>query len=370
MNEHKSPPLAVVIVGCGAVSQHFYAPTLEGLNSANTTIVAALVDPDPIAREALVGRFKSAIPRSRIDEIPVSIAPSGSLCIIASPPKYHLALAMAAFARGWHVLCEKPMAATAEECAAMIQAGVQANRLLAVGLYKRFMPAHRAIKSLIEKQTFGRLQKVSIAEGGKFRWPAVSDSFFKKESTPGGVLLDIGVHVLDLLLWWLGEPLIFDYADDARDGLEANCVVTATFQHPGMHRETPVNVRVRLSRDWATENCYCFRFERATIHCRVNASNRLELTFDDLPMTLAAELRDPIGAGPGPQTLALETNPQAFVAQLLDVCSAVRNQHLPTVTGEEGARAIRWIEKCYASSGSLSEPWQNFPGPRKLIRAL
>ena len=358
MSKSGPSPLPVVLVGCGAVSQNFYAPALEESNRENETNVVALADPDPNAREALGCRFRSAIAKSRIEEIHASSAPSGSLCIVASPPKYHLSIARVAFERGWHVLCEKPMAATADECIAMIDAGIHANRLLAVGLYKRFMPAHRTIKSFIEKQTFGRLQSVLIAEGGKFKWPA-SDSFFKKESTPGGVLLDIGVHVLDLLLWWLGDPEEFDYADDSRDGLEANCVVTAIFQHPGIHREAPIHVRVRLSRDWKTENCYCFRFDRVTIHCRVNASNHLEFTFDDLPMTFAAELRDPIAAIPSPQTLPLETNPQAFVAQLIDVCSAIRNKHLPMITGKEGSRSIRWIEKCYASSRKLSESWQN-----------
>ena len=358
MTNISSTPLPVVIVGCGAVSQNFYAPSLVALHLENATNVVALADPDPEARSALGCRFTNAVAKSHIEEIFVSSAPFGSLCIIATPPKYHLSIARVAFARGWHVLCEKPMAITGEECIAMIEAGIHANRLLAVGLYKRFMPAHRAIKSFIENQTFGRLQSVFVAEGGKFKWPA-SNSFFKKESTPGGVLLDIGVHVLDLLLWWLGEPEEFGYTDDARDGLEANCVLTAIFQHPGIHREAPISVRVRLSRDWKTENCYCFCFERATIHCRVNASNHLEFTFDDVPMTFAAELRDPIAASPRPQTLALETNPQAFVAQLVNVCSAIRDQQPPMITGEEGSRSIRWIEKCYASTRTLSEAWQN-----------
>lgn len=169
------------------------------------------------------------------------------------------------------------------------------------------------------------------------------------------MLLDIGVHVLDLLLWWLGEPMSFIYRDDALGGLEANCRFVGEF--PG-----EVHVDLRLSRDWATPNCYMFRFERATIHCRVNASNRLELTLDDLPMTFAAELYDPLPAAPAAAGSPLETNPQSFIAQLVDVCAAVRGRTLPFVPGTEGVRAIRLIEACYARREPLEQPWTQ-PAP-------
>ena len=165
------------------------------------------------------------------------------------------------------------------------------------------------------------------------------------------MLLDIGVHVLDLLLWWLGEPVAFTYADDARDGLEANCLLAAEFA-------TGVRAEVRLSRDWKTANTYVLRFERATVHCRVNASNHLELTLDGLPMTLAAELRDPLPPRAAPPTAPLETNAQSFLAQLVDVCAAVRERRPPLVTGASAAAAVRWIEACYARRRPLAEPWQ------------
>jgi predicted dehydrogenase len=284
-------------------------------------------------------------------------APPDSLCIIASPPQFHRLLATQAFERGWHVLCEKPLASTSEDAAKMIEAAVREKRMLAVGHYKRFMPSHRVVKDLIARRTFGNLREIDIAEGGKFLWPAASDSFFRREQTPGGVLLDIGVHVLDLLLWWLGEPSSFEYWDDARDGLEANSLLTAEFRGPANLEQSPVRVRVRLSRDWETANCYIFKFESALVHSRVNASNRLELTFNDIPVTFAAELRDPLPARPSPPTLQLETNAQAFIAQIMDVCAAVRESRAPSVTGEDGASAIRWIQRCYSSRKPLAEPW-------------
>ena len=343
----QSDPLEVVLVGCGAVSQLFYAPALAELERHGMLRVAELVDPSDLARGRLAGSFPAAVScreMSKNRERP-------ALAIIASPPKFHRGHVEAALEAGDHVLCEKPMAGTPADCEAMISAAASAGRVLAVGHYKRFMPAHQALKHLIDKQPFGPLRHLEIAEGGKFAWPAASDSFFRKEQTPGGVLLDIGVHVLDLVGWWLGEPTTFRYADDARDGLEANCLLEA-------HFADGASARIRLSRDWATPQCYHFKFERAGVHCRVNASNRLELTLDGLPLTFAAELRDPLPPRPAAESRPLETNAQSFISQLVDVCSAIREGHAPAVPGTEGIRAVRWISECYARREPMKEPWQ------------
>lgn len=343
---HSEVPVKVCLVGCGAVSKLFYAPALLELQRHQILQVTGLVDPSEASRTQLAQSFPSAKSHA---EAHTAFA-DAQLAIIASPPKFHRAQTEAALAAGLNVLCEKPMASDSRECEAMIAAAAQAGRFLAVGHYKRFMPAHRAIKAFIEQQTFGPLQSIEIAEGGKFGWPAASDSFFRKEQTPGGVLLDIGVHVLDLLLWWLGEPADFTYADDTMGNLEANCVLKARYTGGA-------TARVRLSRDWAMPQCYVFRFAKTTLHCRVNASNQLELTFDGVPMTFAAELRDPLPSVPHAASRALETNAQSFIAQLADVCAALREQRAPAISGEEGARAIRWIEDCYTRRQALPQSW-------------
>ena len=339
-------PVPLVLVGCGAVSRLFYLPALQELGRHGLLRVVAVVDPMPAARESLARELGARACAT----LPEALALGARLAVLATPPRFHREQAEAAFAAGLDVLCEKPLAATADDASAMVASAARGGRLLAAGHYKRFMPAHRALKHFIDRGTFGGLRSVEIAEGGKFGWPAATDSFFRREQTPGGVLLDIGVHLLDLLLWWLGEPLNFNYADDAADGLEANCLLRADF--PG-----EVRVTARLSRDWKTANTYRFRFARATVHCRVNASNALELTLDDLPMTFAAELRDPLRPDDPAPTAALESNPQAFISQLVDVCTAVREGRAPAIPGAEAARAVTWIEACYSRRTRLPEEW-------------
>ena len=337
----------VALIGCGAVAQLFYAPALREMENCGLVRVIGLVDS---ATEALNSMSKT-FPKAKADEGLHSIFQlKPDLVIVCSPPHLHRQHAEAALTAGCAVLCEKPMAASTVDCAAMLEASRVSSKLLAIGLYKRFFPAHLAIKRFIERATFGPLHSFTIEEGGKFTWPARSDSFFRREQTPGGVLLDIGVHVLDLLIWWLGKPISTTYYDDALDGLEANCLLNATWN-------SGVTGKVRLSRDWPTKNCHVFCFRDATLHCRVNASNKLEITFRDLPMTFAGEMREPLQSRPSTETAALSSNPQAFIDQLRDVIAAIHEGRSPLVGGEEGLEVMQWIEECYSSKLPLEHPW-------------
>ena len=62
------------------------------------------------------------------------------------------------------------------------------------------------------------------------RWPFATDFLLKKEMAGGGVLADFGVHVLDLLLWWLGDWAEVEYRDDAMGGIESDCEMRLTMR--------------------------------------------------------------------------------------------------------------------------------------------
>ncbi|MBC8040441.1 MAG: Gfo/Idh/MocA family oxidoreductase [Opitutaceae bacterium] len=335
-----SSPLPVVLVGCGAVSRLFYAPALRALSALGELRVIALVDPVVSARAALRESFPEARSHASLTE---SDAPRDALAIIASPPRWHAEHTLAAFSRGWHALCEKPIAASSADAARMITAADAAGRLLAVGHYKRFFPSSRALKSLCGPAgTLGALRSFSIAEGGPFTWPAASPTFFRRSETPGGVLLDIGVHVFDLLLWWLGAPSDFSYADDAMGGLEANARVKLRFG--------TITGTVLLSRDWPTPQRYEFVFDRGRVGWTVNDANGLDVTLDGAAWALQGTLRD---ADREPAA----TNAQSFIAQLRHVVGAITQRTPLLIDGREGVRALHLIEACYGRRQLLDQPW-------------
>jgi predicted dehydrogenase len=341
---HKPRP--IVLIGCGAVAQQFYLPALRHLESRGEIKVSSLVDPSSTARNVLAQAFPAATQSTSLAEV---ARLEGALAIIASPPRFHAEQTEQSFEKGWHVLCEKPMASTTAECERMVAGARAANRLLAVGLYKRFFPASAYIHDLIQHQRLGRLKHFTISEGGPFRWPAATPSFFNKAQTPGGVLLDIGVHVLDLLLWWSGEPARFEYEDDAMGGLETNVRLAIEFANGA-------EGVVHLSRDWKTRNEYRFQFERGEVRWRVNDANGLIVQLDGSPSALRSALVDPLSTRS--ESPALQpSNPQSFIRQIQNVSAAIDGREALLVPGEEGLRSLRWIEACYRQRTLIDQPW-------------
>ena len=188
------------------------------------------------------------------------------------------------------------------------------------------------------------MQSLQIQEGGPFNWPAATPSFFDPKQAGGGVLIDVGVHVLDVLLWWLGEPARITYADDAAGGLEANCRLEL-----GYDRDA-IQGTVLLSRDWKTTNCWRLEFERATVVWRVGEANRLEIRPRNSPRWLVSTLEVETAVG----RLIADSHAQAFTRQILDVVESVEQNRAPRVSGAEGLRSLRLIERCYRERTRLA----------------
>jgi predicted dehydrogenase len=335
--------ISVALVGCGAVAEIFYAPTLIELENEGLLAVRALVDLSP-ERTAVIARTfpQAASARDLADIRDVNLA------LIASPPPFHVKHTLQAITAGMDVLCEKPMATSVTEAESMIAAARQAKRMLAVGLFRRFFPVVRYVKYLIDAKPLGALRSFAIQEGGPFSWPAKSDAFFRKDYAGGGVLLDIGVHVLDLVVDWCGDPQKIDYADDAMGNIEANCEI-------GLNFANGVRGSILLSRDWQTTNSYTFEFEQGTVRFEGGDCQTVSLELKGVPMKAVSLLHELRWAGRQPQ--AAITYPQAFAEQLRDVVAAVETRREPCVTGEEALRSLRLIETCYAQRRLRPMPW-------------
>lgn len=339
--------IGVALVGCGALTELFYAPALRMIEADAGVRVAALVDP-VAERVAEIGArfFPQARRGGGLDDIPNNV----QLAIVASPAGVHAAQTVELLGRGIHVLCEKPMAGTTAECDAMIAAARTADRILAVGHFKRFFPATRQIRALIETGAFGPVRSFRFVEGAKFAWPARSRSLFERRTGRGGVLIDAGVHALDLALWWFGDPAQTACEDDAMGGIEANCWITLEYREG-------VTGTLGMSRDWPMANRYLIQFERGWAAWNPTEANAIEVGWGDAYAVKGTVheaislLGQPAAARPA------ATRHQAFADQIRDVVEAVRAGRPPSVSGEDGRRVIALIETCYARSELMDMPW-------------
>ena len=121
----------------------------------------------------------------------------------------HAEITIDALRAGKHVLCEKPMATTKEECESMVRAAQEAGKRLLVAHNQRYMPAHKAAKELIAGGAIGRPLSVTTCFGhsGPDNWsvdPGTGNWFFDKARSAFGSMADLGVHKIDLVRYLLG----------------------------------------------------------------------------------------------------------------------------------------------------------------------
>jgi len=125
---------------------------------------------------------------------------------VCTPNYLHAPVTIAAFEAGKHVICEKPLAMTPEEGDAMVAAGNKAGKLFMTAFNNRFRGDTQVLKRFIEK---GELGDIYFGKTGWIRRkgiPGIGGWFTTKSKSGGGPLIDIGVHVLDLALWLMGNP--------------------------------------------------------------------------------------------------------------------------------------------------------------------
>ncbi len=124
------------------------------------------------------------------------------LCV---PNMYHAPLAIAALEAGKHVICEKPLAPTPQDIKQMIAARDKAGKQLMTAQHFRFAGVSQAMKAEIDTGTLGG---VYHARGWMLRRNGLipTATFIEKKHSGGGPCIDIGVHILDLTLWFMGNP--------------------------------------------------------------------------------------------------------------------------------------------------------------------
>jgi predicted dehydrogenase len=125
---------------------------------------------------------------------------------IATPTALHAPVAIAALAAGVHVLSEKPLAESVERAAAMVAAAKANDRVLDVSFNHRRRGDVKTLKQVVDD---GLLGEIYYAKAGWLRRsgiPGLGTWFTQKSLAGGGPLMDIGVHMLDMVLHLMGEP--------------------------------------------------------------------------------------------------------------------------------------------------------------------
>lgn len=151
---------------------------------------------------------------------------------VCLPTDLHYEIGLKAIAAGKHVLLEKPMARTTQECRELLQAAREAKVQLAPGHVVRYFADYERAHNLVVSGAIGRPGAARCRRGGKA--PVGSAGWFRDATRSGGVLLDLAVHEFDWLSWTLGDVTSVMAQSVAFSGQEAvGDYGLATLTHAG-----------------------------------------------------------------------------------------------------------------------------------------
>lgn len=193
--------LRVGVIGCGAGIFH-----LEGYQEEPRAKVVALAGLDTDRCEMLANKFD--IPRVYRDYQDLLAQDDIDAVSVAVPNILHLPVALAAFEAGKHVLIEKPLARNAEEGVKMVEAAKAHGKLLGISFQRRTRHDVRLLREAVENGDFGRIYYSKAWWMRRSGIPGLGSWFTSKEAAGGGPLIDLGVHVLDMILYILGNPKV------------------------------------------------------------------------------------------------------------------------------------------------------------------
>jgi 1,5-anhydro-D-fructose reductase (1,5-anhydro-D-mannitol-forming) len=187
------------IIGSSSWSDHTFGPAVSAAKGSKINAVFS-------SKRANASAFckKHGVPNGYTDLGAFLADPAVDAVWVAGPTDLHKAHTLAALKAGKHVLCEKPMAVTAADCAAMVRAGVKARRVLGLGYNNRHSPFFQAVQRDWMNGVYGkpvnlRVHLILPAGGTKIGWRG-----FPKRSG-GWALGNIGTHLIDLARWFMGD---------------------------------------------------------------------------------------------------------------------------------------------------------------------
>ena len=194
--------LNVAVIGAGAIARSQHLPGWQKVPEAR---VVAMADASPVALANTADFF--GIEKRATDYRELLDDPAIDVFDICAPSGLHAEISIAALQAGKHVLCEKPMATSRSDAARMIEASETSGKKLMIGQHMRFDPGVRQLRESVEQFPLGDVYYCRAQWLRRRRLPA-RPGFTSRALSGGGALYDLGVHMLDLGLWMMGNPVV------------------------------------------------------------------------------------------------------------------------------------------------------------------
>ncbi len=209
------------ILGCGKIAQVRHIPEYAENPDAE---LYGFYNPTRSRAEDMAAKYGG-----RVFDTPEALLsdPEIDAVSVCAANYAHAELSIKALKAGKHVLCEKPMATTLQDCEAMVKAAGDSGKFLMIGHNQRLAKAHAEAKKLIDSGLIGDIIsfRTTFGHGGPETWaikPGKDVWFFDKSKAAMGAMADLGVHKTDLIQFLTGQKVVRTTARlitlDKRDG--------------------------------------------------------------------------------------------------------------------------------------------------------
>ena len=198
--------LRIGIIGCGKIAQVRHIPEYDQNPDVQ---LYGFYDLSADRTGALAEKFGARAYDTIDDMLADPMIDAVSVCTANA---FHADNAVAALRAGKHVLCEKPMAITMQDCEKMVQEAAQAGKILMIDQNQRLARAHVEAKKMIDTGEIGKVLsfRTTFGHGGPETWsinPGKGTWFFDRKHAAMGAMADLGIHKTDLIQYLLSQTV-------------------------------------------------------------------------------------------------------------------------------------------------------------------
>lgn len=349
-----SSPLRIAIIGPGKVA-HLHAKAV--LQTPDTQLVAVYGRTYRKAED--FAKHYGVQAYSNVQEMVTQ--QNVDLCLVCTTHPAHREPTVAALDAGSHVLVEKPLASSLEDCDAMIDAAHRNNRFLSVISQRRFYAPSMRIRHAIDS---GKIGKPVLGTVQMLGWR--DEAYYKSDSwrgtwsdEGGGVLVNQSPHQLDLLLWYMGDIDevygVWRNLNHSYIEVDDSALAIIKFKNGGLG-----NIIVSNSQKPGI-------FGKVHVHGQNGASVGVQTDGGALFIAGMSSITDPpvndLWTVPGEENQlaqfvaedtaffnTIDATVYYFGLQIADVRDAIRDDRPPLVTGEDGRKVVALFQAIYEST--------------------
>lgn len=201
----------LAVIGCGRIANIAHFPALSQIEGVRVKYAC-----DIILEKAEKAKQEYDVVENAITDYNEALAdPEVDAIFVLTPNYSHYEITMAALEAGKHVMCEKPITVNYALSCEMAEQAKKYDKILNIGVCNRYNKSVEMLEELNRQGKFGDIYHVYCSFRSFRSIPGLGGSFTTKAQSGGGVLIDWGIHFLDLILYILGNAKLKNVTCDA-----------------------------------------------------------------------------------------------------------------------------------------------------------